>query len=122
MFYQDLQSYLKHLEERDLLFRIGCEVDKEWELSCVARWVFQGLPEANRRGLLFEKVKGYDTPVAVGVLGASRRVYAAAVGADSPDDIRSVWLDALDHPILPTEVGASLASYIMQTQHGSQIV
>ena len=103
MAYNDILSYLNVLEERGKLKRIQKEVDPSWELSCIARWMFQALPEKDRFGLLFEKVKGYDIPVMTGILGASRDVYAIALDA-TPDQINDAWVRALLNPVTPKQV------------------
>ena len=77
--YEDLRHYLRVLEEKGKLFRIAKEVDKDWELSAVAKLVFRKIPDERRPALLFENVKGFSLPVVTGVLGASRQVYAIAL-------------------------------------------
>ena len=103
MAYNDILSYLGVLEERGKLKRIQKEVDSSWELSCIARWMFQALPEEKRFGLLFEQVKGYEIPVMTGILGASREVYAMALDR-TPDQINETWVQALLNPITPEQV------------------
>ena len=98
--YRDLRHYLEVLEEKGKLRRVSKEVDKDWELACIARWVFQSLPEHERYGLWFEKVKGFHVPVVLGVLGASREVYALALET-TPDKIYEKWSHALSHLIPP---------------------
>ena len=56
MAYRDIRDYLAALEEKGKLRRIQKSVDRTWELSCLARWMFQALPEGERFGLLFEQV------------------------------------------------------------------
>ena len=100
MAYRDLRDYLATLEDRGKLRRIQKTVDHTWELACLARWMFQALPEKDRFGLLFEQVKGFDIPVMTAVLGASRETYAIALGTE-PDQINDKWVQALLHPITP---------------------
>ena len=64
------------LENRGLLQRVTHPVDPSWEPACIVRWLYQGLPEHRRFGLLFESVTGYDMPLMVGILGASTAMYA----------------------------------------------
>ncbi|MFQ5851243.1 MAG: UbiD family decarboxylase [Candidatus Binatia bacterium] len=101
--YKDLRHYLNVLEQHGKLCRVRKEVDKDWELACIARWVFQSLLEHERYGLRFEKVKGFDVPVVLGVLGASREVYALALET-TPDKIYEKWSHALSHLIPPFPV------------------
>src|SRR6266581_8358087 len=100
MAYADLREYLAALERTGKLFRVQAEVDNAWEIAAVTRRVFQRIPERDRPGLLFEHVKGCDMPVTVGVLGASREVYALALEC-SVDEIADRWAEAQDNPLEP---------------------
>lgn len=95
-----MRGLIRLLEERGKLFRVKKEVDLSWEVSCMARWVYLGLPESQRFALLFERVKGFEVPVATGLIGASREVYALALGTQ-PDAIHKAWFNAISHPIKP---------------------
>jgi UbiD family decarboxylase len=102
MAYADLRDYLNTLEKQGKLLRVQREVDNEWEIAALTRRVFQRIPERDRPGLLFEHVKGFpDIPVTVGILGASREVYALALQC-KVDEVADVWADAQQNP-LPTE-------------------
>ena len=68
--FQDLQSYLRYLEKAGDLKRIRVEVDPYLEITeIVTRVVKEEGP-----ALLFEKVRGSPYPIAVNILGASRRI------------------------------------------------
>lgn len=103
MGYRDMRDYLNTLERNGKLFRVKTEVDNEWEIAAVTRRVFQRVPEKDRPGLLFERVKGFDMPVTVGILGASSEVYATALQC-KVQDVPDVWAEAQQNPILPEEV------------------
>lgn len=103
MAYQDLREYLGVLEAHGKLRHVKNEVDPSTELAPMARWVYQGFPEESRFGLLFENVKGSTMPVATALLGASREVYALALGT-TPDKIHDVWLQGLRNPLPPRAV------------------
>src|SRR5712692_3811099 len=103
MAYGDLREYLAALDQEGKLFRIQAEVERDWEIAAVTRRVFQRIPEKDRPGLLFEHVKGSDIPVTVGILGASREVYALALQC-SVDEIADRWADAQDDPVEPEPV------------------
>ena len=94
MAYRDLREYLQTLEAKGKLRRVAKEVDKDWELACITRWVLQAVPEESRYGLLFERIKGYDMPLAACVFGASRQVYAIAMETE-PDQIYEKWIKVL---------------------------
>lgn len=101
--YRDIREFLGVLETRGKLRRVQKGVDHTWELSCLARWMFQALPSEERFGLLFEKINGFNIPVMTGVIGASREVYAIALETE-PDQINDKWVEALLHPIAPRVV------------------
>src|SRR5437879_8399906 len=103
MAFKDLRSSIEDLKRRDLLFSIDRLIDKDSELMPLVRWQYRGLAEAERRGFLFTNVtdgrgRTYDASVAVAVLGASRRVYAAALGC-RVEELRDRWIRAAASPI-----------------------
>ena len=81
-------------------------VDKDWEIACITRQVMYQPPE-RRYAILFENVTGYQTPVATNTLGASRELYATAIGAVSSNGqvdkeaIHAKWVRALAAPVEP---------------------
>jgi len=101
--YRDLREYLTRLEETGNLWKIKAEVDKDWEIAAVARRVFQKVPEERRKGLLFENVKGFKTPVCGGILGASREIYALSLET-TVDKIQDRWEEARKNPLPPIPV------------------
>ncbi|MBI3075665.1 MAG: UbiD family decarboxylase, partial [Deltaproteobacteria bacterium] len=101
--YRDMREYLGVLERAGKLKRITREVDRDWELAAVTRTVFQKIPEAVRPALLFERVKGFDIPVAVGILGGSGAIYALALETEE-ERVWERWRDAQAHPIPPVLV------------------
>ena len=103
--YQDMRALIATLESTGKLRRVKKEVDPAWEIGAMARWIYQGFPEDQRFGLLFEKVKGSSMPVATALIGASRQVYALALGT-TPERIHQVWLQAMRHPVAPQVVSS----------------
>lgn len=103
MAHRDIREHLAALEAKGKLRRIQKTVSHTWELSCLARWMFQALPDEERFGLLFERVNGFDIPVMTGVLGASRETYAIGLEVE-PDEIINRWVQALLHPVPPRVV------------------
>ena len=55
---RDMRDLIAVLEQRGKLKRVSKPVERDWELACMARWMFQGLDKADRFGLLFENVGG----------------------------------------------------------------
>ena len=88
--YRDLREYLQVLESKGLLCHVKAEVDKDWEISAVCRQTFRKIPQDRRPALMFDRIKGYDIPLVVGILGGSRRIYATALGTDL-DGVWDVW-------------------------------
>lgn len=108
----DIREFVAVLEQQGMLRRVKEEVDPEWEIGCMVKWVFQGLPEDARFGLSFDRVKGSDIPVVTGALGASTRAYSIALGVE-PDEINAKWCDALSNPIPPKTVDNGLCQEVV---------
>jgi UbiD family decarboxylase len=100
------RDHVAGLDNAGLLHHVTAEVDKDWELSTVARQVFQRMPEHQRYAIQFDAVKGFEMPVVVGAFGASREVYAFGIDA-KPDDLLERWADALAKPIEPELVDSA---------------
>lgn len=107
--FQSLRDLLARLESIGALRRIKTKVDKDWEIACVTRQVMS-MPADERYALLFENVDGFETPVATNTLGASRTLYAVALGVASrngqidKEAIHAKWVKALANPIAPIVV------------------
>lgn len=97
MAFSDLQSFISALERADQLRRIRVDVDPELEISEIADRVGKSLcpegPEgapatdpvhgaAGGRGLLFERVRGSNIPVAINLFGSYARMRMALGGED----------------------------------------
>ncbi|MDP2917835.1 MAG: UbiD family decarboxylase [Dehalococcoidia bacterium] len=72
----DLRSFIERLEHEGELARVKAEVDWKYELGAIA---FKCLGPPAGPALLFEKVKGYATPVFTGGLLTLKRI-ALALG------------------------------------------
>ena len=97
MAYRDLREYLDVLTEKGLLKWVDAEVDKDWEITCIARKVSRKPPE-ERHALGFRNVKGHSSPVVTGTIGASREVYATALQiGSSVEQIIAKWEQATTH-------------------------
>jgi UbiD family decarboxylase len=113
MDYKDLRKFLALLEERGLLKHVKKEVDKDWELACIARWVCQSFEGDQSFGLIFDNVKGFRVPVVTQVFG-SREMYALALGT-TPDNIYEKWISAYQNPIKPVEVREGPVKEVIKT-------
>src|SRR5579872_3835472 len=82
MAYRDLREFIRALEQNKELKRISIEVDPILEITEFAdRAVKQGGP-----ALLFEKPKGYSTPILINAF-ASMRKMELALEVDSVDEV-----------------------------------
>ena len=114
MAYLDLREYLEALSNKNLMKWVEREVDKDWEISCVARKVFQQEPE-KRFALGFKRIKGHRSPVVVGTVAASREVYATALEiSPEVDQIISKWDQALTNPIEAEMVGRGVCQEVVK--------
>lgn len=110
-YYRNIREYLEALERRELLYRVTLPINKDTELMPLVRWQFRGLEEKQRRGWLFERVvdaKGREYPgrkVAIGILGASTAVYAAAMDC-TVDEIWDKYASGIRNPITPAIVAS----------------
>ncbi|HUY19125.1 MAG TPA: UbiD family decarboxylase [Candidatus Binataceae bacterium] len=103
MAYERMKDFLVELERRGKLRRISRPVDRAWEPACLAKWMYQALPNDERFGLYFDHVKGSAIPLVTGALGASTQTYAAALEVE-PDGINDKLVQALLKPIAPRTV------------------
>ena len=94
MAYRDMRDYLAVLEQHGLLRRVTREVDRSWEIACLAKWMYQALPVEHRFGLFCQNVKGSTIPVVTAALGASPRSVALALQCEV-DEINQTVVAAL---------------------------
>jgi 4-hydroxy-3-polyprenylbenzoate decarboxylase len=104
MGFRDLRAFLTELEAKGLLRRVQRPIDKDTELMPLVRWQFRGQPESQRKAWLFENVvdqrgRRYG-PVAVGVVGGSQAIYAAAFEVPV-EQVQERWMHAQLNPIPP---------------------
>ncbi len=97
-----LRELITRLDRDGEICRVTTPVDRAWEIAAITRKVLS-FPADQRPALLFENVKGFESPLLVG-LYTNRRRYAKALGLPSPDEINARWLQALDHPLRVEEV------------------
>ncbi|MHB8868847.1 MAG: UbiD family decarboxylase [Thermoleophilia bacterium] len=107
-YYADLREYIVELEARGLLRRVSSRICKDTELMPLVRLQFRGLPAEQRTAFVFEDVtdvagRRYRGSLAVGVLGANRGVYAAAMGC-LPEGIRERWAEVHRSYVAPNMV------------------
>jgi 4-hydroxy-3-polyprenylbenzoate decarboxylase len=91
MAYNDLRDFIKALDKNHELKRIPFEVDPELEITEFAdRAVKSGGP-----ALLFEKPKGYSTPVLINAFASMRRMQIA-LEVDSVDEVAARIVEFLE--------------------------
>ncbi|MFQ5816431.1 MAG: menaquinone biosynthesis decarboxylase [Terriglobia bacterium] len=82
MAYKDLREFLTRLEKEGELKRIRAEVD--WKLEVAA--ITDRVTKSGGPALLFENVKGYQTPLAINLFGSHRRM-CLALEVDSLQEV-----------------------------------
>ncbi|WP_286232047.1 UbiD family decarboxylase [Neobacillus mesonae] len=92
-----LRALLDNWEQRGLLARVKKEVDPKYELGAVIRH-FNGA-----KPLLFEKLKGYNTPMVAG-LGGDRGLMADSMGIMEAELIPKL-IEAIVNPIPTRKLG-----------------
>lgn len=103
---RDLRTALEYLRTiPGELVSTSVPVDPHAELAAVYRKVGAGVPvqppATAGPAMLFERVKGFETPVVAGVLGTRRRV-ALMLGTE-PERVAFRLLEALENPVAPVE-------------------
>ncbi len=105
MAYRDLREFIARLESAGELLRVRAPVSAHLEISEIVDRVSKG-PAAQNRALLFENVKGYETPVLINAFGSARRM-ALALGVERLDEL-SDRLRSLLNLELPRGLGPML--------------
>jgi len=97
----DLRDYVNTCEKEGQLKRIKAEVDWELELSHICKLV----EEKSGPALLFENVKGYDSPVLTGAFGTTQRL--AMILGKSPHlsmvDLTKEWVNLAIKEVIPAK-------------------
>lgn len=114
--YDSFQHYLETLEKNGCVKWVEKEVDKDWEITSVARNYFRKTKESERCALGFRNVKGYDIPVVLGAIGASRKVYGLAIETDPGfSSIKETLSGALANPVNPVVVDSGPCKDVILT-------
>ncbi len=106
---RDLRDFIRRLEERGKLYRFREPINKETELYPVFRVQQRGLPDRERKALLFENVVGakgnrYDMPCLAGAYAASDAILTIGLGCESYQTALDRWHEAREHPLEPVMV------------------
>src|SRR5215471_17648575 len=91
MAYKDLREFVRALEEKGELRRVGVEVDPILEIT---EFADRGVKHGGR-ALLFEKPKGYDIPVLINAY-ASMRKMEIALEVQSVEEIAARIVEFLE--------------------------
>src|SRR4030042_6218310 len=103
--YNSLRDYLSVIESQRLLQWIDKEVEKDWEISSLARQYFRKTDSRVRTALGFRHVKGYDIPVVLGIIGGSRRIYGLAMETElRAEEFVQTWKRGFENPQEPVLV------------------
>jgi len=97
----DLRGFISLCEKEGQLKRIKAEVDWELEISHICKIV----EEKSGPALLFENVKGYDSPVLTGAFGTTQRL--AMILGKNPDlslvQLTREWLNLSVKGVIPAK-------------------
>ena len=118
--FRDMRDYLAALEQQNLIKRVSREVDHNWEVACLAKWMYQALPIDRRFGLYFQNVKGSKIPVVTGALGACPASVAVALQCDV-EDINDTVVGAIRNPIKPRIVGSGVCQEVVVTGQNASL-
>lgn len=103
--YDGLRDYLSALESHGLLQWVEKEVDKDWEISSLARQYFRKTDSKNRTAIGFRHVKGSDIPVVLGIIGGSRKIYGLALETELiAEEFFQTWKQGFEIPLEPLMV------------------
>lgn len=92
-----IRELITDWEQKGYFYRVKRQVDPIFELGAVVKTCKGAKP------FLFEKIKGYSSPMVVGV-GGDRELLAESMGI-GPYEIRSKIIDSIVNPISVTHVG-----------------
>jgi UbiD family decarboxylase len=109
-----MRDYLAALEQQGFLRRVHRPVDRNWEVACLAKWMYQALPIDRRFGLYFDNVQGSSIPVITGALGARPESVAIALQCDV-DRINDTVAAAMGKPIKPRVVDKAVCQEMVST-------
>ncbi len=98
----DLRSYLEVLKQNNELLTVSREVDPVGEIGAV----MATLETTGGEAAFFKNVKGFDIPVAGGMLSDHRKI-ALALGC-RPDEISRRIETALENPVKPETVESAV--------------
>ena len=118
---EDLREYCHELEKIGELHRVKVEVDWNQEMSTL---VYLAHRKVGAPALLFEKIRGYDTPVLWNLLGSSVRRFATAMGIGPDIDLKTLIQATrlrLKKPIPPKMVDADQAPVFENSMSGDQV-
>ncbi len=103
--FKDLREFIRQLEQRGQLARIGARVSPELEITEITDRVSKAPPTHNK-ALLFENVAGSELPVLINAFGSAERM-ACALGVDQLDDLNQRLARLID-PRLPKGIGQAM--------------
>ena len=120
-YYKSLEEYIGALDKSGKLFTVERPVQKETELTSLARLQYRGLPEKDRRGFLFEHVTDakshkYKMKVATGIYASSLEIYAMGLQCEpTREAIQERWQKAQLSPMKTVEVNNAPVQEVVMT-------
>src|SRR3990167_375275 len=99
--YKELNGFLKRLEKEGELIRVKDTISTKWEMAAATRIIAKHTGAA----VLFEKVKGYSTPVVCNLLGRRSRL-ALALGV-TEKNLAKIYLERRKKLIKPKIIASA---------------
>ena len=101
------RDQLDYLERTGQLVRVKKPVSARFEVAAVAKRLDPG------PAILYEKIEGYDIPIALATDGDRRRI-ASSLGVD-PIHFIDHYVDAINHPLAPEIVPTGPVKEVVKT-------
>ncbi|MBM2811496.1 MAG: carboxylase [Chloroflexi bacterium] len=120
VYYRDMREFLQFLDDRGKLYRFTKPVSKDTEIGPLVALQMRGIPEPERRVLLFDDVRGasgerFDMRVACGLYGASDELAVLGLGCESVTEVRDRWCNALASPMASVMVDDAPVQAVVHT-------
>ncbi len=100
--YKDLRDFINRVEQEGELSRVKVEVDLNYEVGAICNKNFDIGGLERSKALLFEKPKGYTTPLVVNIFGTIKRCCMAI--DTTPERFTQEWIERTKNPIEPVIV------------------
>jgi len=89
--FKSMRDFMEVLDREGELVRISCAVDKDWEISTIARQMCFSYKLDQRPALLFENIRGFSMPLLLNETATPKRAaMALGIFVDDPAERRKL--------------------------------